>query len=65
MKSKEIEVGEDVERSSKNVESLLQQVTSNTKDLDHLHERVEERLNKHVDVREELIKQKDQQIKGK
>ncbi|XP_059099177.1 fas-binding factor 1 homolog isoform X1 [Tigriopus californicus] len=64
LKRFEVDAQKDAERSSKSVQILLNQVTSNTKDLDHLHDKVEDNLSKHIDVREELLKQKDAQISG-
>ena len=64
MKASEVSAGEDAERSTKNVASLLSQVTSNTKDLDDLHDKMEGTMNKHLDVREELLRQKEAKIKG-
>ncbi len=43
---------------------LLSQVSANTKDLDDLQDKLDKGMIKHVDVREEVIKQKDKQIAG-
>ena len=43
-------------------EVLLEQISKNTSNLSDLHDRVEYRVGKHVDVREALLKQKDEQL---
>ena len=48
----------------RSVDALLGQVSSNTRDLDGLQDKIDANLSKHLDVREELLKQKDAQIKG-
>ncbi len=48
--------------AAKSVSHLLSQVSSNTKNLDELQTRVDRTVGKHLDVREEIIRQKDGQI---
>ena len=47
------------------MDALLGQVSPNTKDLGGLQERMDANLSKHMDVREEIIKQREQTIKGR
>ncbi len=56
--------GEAADRAAKSVGHLLSQVSTNTRDLDQLQDRVDKTLARHVDVREEIIRKKDEQIQG-
>ncbi len=56
--------GEAADRAAKSVGHLLSQVGTNTRDLDQLQDRVDKTLARHVDVREEIIRKKDEQIQG-
>ena len=47
------------------VDMLLTQVSSNTNDLSSLQVKLDGRVSNHIDVREALLKQKDQQLLGK
>ena len=49
---------------TRDVQVLLSQVSSNTKDLDGLHEKVEGKISKQLDVRQELLRQRDKTIEG-
>ncbi len=50
----------------RSVEVLLSQVSANTQDLDHLQEKVGEKLlKKPTEIMEEILKQKDAKIKGR
>lgn len=64
LKTAEVEAEDDAGRSARSVEILAAQVSSATKELDGLQNKVDERLRKHVDVREILIAQKEEIIKG-
>ena len=47
------------------LDALLGQMTSNMDDVTNLRRGLEDRLNKHVDVREALTKKKDEQLQGR
>ena len=46
------------------IDALLHQMTSNMDQVSGLRQGLEDRLSKHVDVREALIHKKDEQLQG-
>ena len=47
------------------MDALLKNVSGNTADLTVLQDRLDERVSRYNDVREEMLKQKDNQLKSK
>ena len=46
-------------------EALLNQVSTNAANLGDLQNQLDRRVGKHVDIREQIIKKKDDELKGK
>ena len=46
-------------------EALLNQVSTNAANLGDLQNQLDMRVGKHVDIREQIIKKKDHELKGK
>ena len=44
---------------------MLSQVSVNTTNLSDLQDKLQQRVGRHVDVREALIRKKDEQLEGK
>ena len=58
----ELEASNEVRDSSKAIDMLLNQMSSNMDEVSGLRQGLEDRLSKHVDVREALLKKKDEQL---
>ena len=60
----EYENSKEAGESVRAAEALLGQISKNTSDLSHLHDRVEHKVAKHVDVREALLQKKNEEIEA-
>lgn len=65
LKTMEFEAALEAKDSSKAIDALLHQMTSNMDEVVGLRTGLEDRLSKHIDVREALLKKKDEQLQGK